>query len=654
MPPKKLASSPVYDLDIEAAKHTFDNVGKAIDRHDFRGAIEFATSAFHQFQQLTVTTLDHRAYALGMQANFDEAIEEERMIVTLAPNVSTGYLRLGQLYQLQGKPRLAIDAYRSGMLKVPRSDKEYRELYRLKTQATTQASKKVDFISRLPTELVYSILGKLGEEPKAACLSVSHMWRTRTIDCSAAWSTLTVFDDNADQCIANVLPHIARHVEELTIDTGSRRFWNRYSWHMQNNYFSNLKSLGLEEATTNQFQTDIPFSMAAAFLQVRDTLTTLSLNFEYHRLPLVTISDVLFACDNLKTLKYTTYRGLSEVLGNISARRKDYILIDLHLKMQETGGPSLGMLLRQCQQIQRLVLEDCEDDDDIVVGLIKRNCPNLRIMGYNSLEEVAPLCSIHAEISSPGLRIIHSTAYGISVENKLGYWSNSNSEKIERTVLRSLSGNTKLTQVRVYCASAVKALADTLTQLPPVKTFRLESTNERQHADTDLKRLFQYYAATQKAATHLSNIALRKCVSITDDVLAALVQVLSLTDILLHDLVQVSSDGLNRFLNNLTSNVSTVELGHWNIVSDYHLHALSGAQGLKKLILSNLTGISDYGIINMVDKTKSLKSLELKNCTTISDKAVEYAKQIVQVEQSPDPIEESEDESENENLDNNE
>ncbi|KAI8143348.1 hypothetical protein BJV82DRAFT_579030 [Fennellomyces sp. T-0311] len=234
---------PIYDLDTDLVKNTFRKVGPALDARKYEQAIGFASTTLCKVQEFLMVTLDHRSHALGKQARFEEAEKDAQEMITFQPTVAKGYLRLGDLYQMQGKQRRAIDAYNNALQKVSADHPHYTQIINCKEQATRENETRVNFVAKFPVELVGEIVMLLPENSKSAFWSVCSEWRIKVSKCSTIWEKMTSGDGTKADWTTSVMPHIAIHVKDLTINTKNRGVFLHYLRTMKDGKFRKLKSL---------------------------------------------------------------------------------------------------------------------------------------------------------------------------------------------------------------------------------------------------------------------------------------------------------------------------------------------------------------------------------------------------------------------------
>lgn len=147
-------------------------------------ATESLQQAMHQFVEL----LNDRARLFADSAQFDSALQDAATIRTLLPGSALGYLCTGYVHCQQGCYAAAVAMYDQGLEAVPESDAYYKHLQQHRLTAIANNSKRVDFISRLPLDIVVTnilprVKPKCYSESSSPCehLFVSRTWQKRIL-----------------------------------------------------------------------------------------------------------------------------------------------------------------------------------------------------------------------------------------------------------------------------------------------------------------------------------------------------------------------------------------------------------------------------------------------------------------------------------------
>lgn len=176
--------------------------------------IAHATTEIQHCKQRLGNLLYDRATASAACADFETASRDAAEIQTLLPSSPLGFLCQGDIYRQQGRQTAAIEAYENGLgLSSSSSSLEddhhhvYDQLQCNKKDAEYPLSKRIDFISQLPMEIVRCyILPKTMEDRRwyaeVGCpyLHVSRAWRERflAVDGGLTFYTASPYEDNSE------------------------------------------------------------------------------------------------------------------------------------------------------------------------------------------------------------------------------------------------------------------------------------------------------------------------------------------------------------------------------------------------------------------------------------------------------------------------
>ncbi|KAI8139762.1 hypothetical protein BJV82DRAFT_716389 [Fennellomyces sp. T-0311] len=651
------------------AVSSFNTVKYSVEHKNYARAIKIASETIDRIQKsLMITVFDHRAYSYGMQGQFQLAINDAEKIIARAPDLAVGYLRLGSVYVMQGRQRSAIRTFECGLQNVSETSSGYKQLVRCKESALRSSESRVDFVARLPTEIVHDVVMLLPRDNKVSCLNVSRIWRKTLLECKDLWRDLVSADGQTDYQITSVLPNIATHIENLDLCTSNNHIWIRYLRCMRSGAMNNIKAFRLGATTAKLIQPAMIMAVTTAFCNISAMLTKLELDLsESASGVVISLLDLLHIFVNLKTLDYTVDCALPCVVGEPELLDGTHGLVDLTLKSPLINGANLQPVLQQCPQLRRLVLTGCTST---IWNVVSEFCPQLEIIGCNPKFPVVPLD--HTQKTAPGLRHIWALApkgatrlpagdclalvqrYMKTIETAHLHLSSADipnlgsmfgdlkldklrrliycgepSSDIEPLLLRSIQGCTALSNFCVAAPSNVELVVSTLLALPPLKSLGIAYTVATD-GHTSLKQLFDHYATISRRSASLESIMLRWCSSTTDEVLSALAGIKSLQAIKFMGLSRVTPQGLQGFFRVQSNNITTVTLVGMPSITDIHLIALGNMKQLEVVNLEELEYITDDGIVNMMDRTSTIHSLSVVECSLVTESAIQYARRVLQ------------------------
>ncbi|KAI8144354.1 hypothetical protein BJV82DRAFT_607113 [Fennellomyces sp. T-0311] len=643
-----------------------DEIQRAIVHRDYSRAIEMASTAFESHQQLWPSILDCRAYALAMQGNFGDAVTDAQDIIANEPTIARGYIRLGRIYEMQGKQLDAIDIYNVGLQSVPTRSRDYSLIKNGKATATRRNKRRVDFISRLPVKITDEIITRLPEESKLLCLrGVSPVWSRIFFQCAKAWRNMIITDASSSVTWCVPRHKITASVENLTLDTFSVGTWKTYMVALRNGRFERIKTLCLIPTSAKVMNMHTVMLATNALYQINSTLTTLVLHHNAKRVTFI-LAELLFALSNLKRLEYTTTQPLADVIGQFPPSKTHDALLDMRLKSPSIEGTAVAPLLRYCRKLRVLVLNVC---DDTILDFVNSACPVLEIFACNSDDLVLPAVDHSADTSSttglqefytrkkvrpesatavlPFLRRNSVSLKKISIEifdrgsedldtiytdlkleslEDLTLWRGDTS-RFQSLILRSISNTLSLTHLSVMGSYNMSELLNTLNAMPQIRFLELAYIWDIADS-TSLVRLFETYAARSPQYSRTCESIKLKCSHITDEVIIALANVSTLKSVTLENLrSSISPGAVDSFFSSLVRNsVAHVSLGEMDCITDKHISGLGDIRGLESLHLDNLKNITDSCIIAMADKKPALQRFTVTNCDRVTGKAFTHAR----------------------------
>ncbi|CDH54805.1 predicted protein [Lichtheimia corymbifera JMRC:FSU:9682] len=260
---------------------------------DAGNRIATATGSLQQIAQQFAQVLNERATLLANSAQFDRALRDAAVIRTLLPRSGLGYLRMGDIYGQQGRYAVAISIYDQGLKTVPKSDPYYQQLQQHRKEAVTNNSKCIDFITRLPLDIVVTNITPRFEpehfnrDEQYEPLYVSRGWQKRFLQQP---NGLFFGFGNESETFARGHPALVRFAPSVQKLSGT--FFNdvRLDDLFKRARFSNLKRL---EISCDQTSPRLP--LVNGLRLIADTLTHLSI----HVYPSVQLRDILETCPNL-------------------------------------------------------------------------------------------------------------------------------------------------------------------------------------------------------------------------------------------------------------------------------------------------------------------------------------------------------------------
>ncbi|KAI8146105.1 hypothetical protein BJV82DRAFT_405742 [Fennellomyces sp. T-0311] len=567
-------------------------------------------------------TLDKRAAAHAKSGDFVGGLQIARELIYAAPKSAKGYLRAGEICCMQGKSTLAVEIYEEALQSVSPVDPRYGLLAEEHRNALAQSDKRIDFPGLLPFEILANIFPLLSTAELVECGSVCHRWRERVIQCTEAWHdvTLKCADD-----IALVEP-VAMHIRKLWLnfleDWEMQEFLEKMVVDGEVRY---LESLAIESGVEFEptFCTDVVLQSQSGI-----SLTELYISIDIPGMVPV-LGHVLSECPNLSHLTYEA-PDFDRIIG-------------------KTPLPEKRPILRACPKLRCLVVDHCAPN---ALGAISQICPNVTYFHYGSADE--DVCDIDQttpwdwptvvpNVYGPaGSRFISITADDAEInrrdvisilsknaatveelnlnihmdENRFPYtpaWEpliNFGGERL-RVFECTLGCRTSVLSSIFYRSPALEniviqgmqyltnAIFNSLRDLPNLKCLRLFDCSGL--SEDGLTAYFEKMAQHHHTSL-LEELEFADMAGITDQSLGALLDIKSLRILSLTRCNSVTGIGLNEFLEkmrNMRSSLEEINFMQMDSVTDLTLCALGTIEGLKRVKLSLLNGVTDRGLVSL-------------------------------------------------------
>ncbi|KAJ8658032.1 hypothetical protein O0I10_006303 [Lichtheimia ornata] len=269
--------------------------------------ISTATKDIDQLACQLMEKLNERSTAMANGGQFQLALRDAEAIQFIYPSSSLGYLRAGTIYQQQGRQKEAVAIYQEGLVNVPSSDACYTSLQMQQADASNAANKRIDFISRLPLELVASgilplVFHRCKLEADVPCpyLYVSRTWRQRILNCNNLSFRLNYGPMNSTLQFRE-LERFAPHVKKLRMDARRAVSYEDPLLIFGDFHFLNLTHFNLNYAGYEDY------IITSALRSVQHSLTHLKLYTEKNYTLGIDLDRVLDDCPNLVSLDLATW-----------------------------------------------------------------------------------------------------------------------------------------------------------------------------------------------------------------------------------------------------------------------------------------------------------------------------------------------------------
>ncbi|KAG2220681.1 hypothetical protein INT45_008224 [Circinella minor] len=572
--------------DIDSINNTFSKIDNAINNNDYEHAVEFASTTIDAFNEikssLFFTTLDHRSFALGQLGKLDMAINDAQEMIKLVPTSPKGYNRLGNLYSIQGKQQKVIETYEHALNNIilPVNDPTRLQIQQQQNIAKKQNNKRVDFISNLPSEIVFYIFAQLSQETKSACLHVSTKWRKCLLNCPNAWSTLRVKSEIRDNEISRLLSHIAPYAKTLILKSPTQEIWSRYLHYLTNGQFTSISYL---------------------YLTVCQELRVLKLD---------ECSDKVFAlipeeCLKLEILIFNHEQAIEEEKIPDKNIHKNYGLRELYI--------------RHTYRSERLYPND-------ILSLVDKHQQTLEILNID-------FSTVHDEQQPTTTTTINS----LRLQNlrQLMVWTD-REKTAASIILRSIANSNSLINLTAiggtHANYDIASIVNTVISLPFIKVLELKGYIFYSTANQEsLLQLFNNFSSRGAKST-LERVHFEDCAHITADILLAMGNVSSIVDVSLSSIDDITSKSIYLYFEKIDKKVTKLRLDSMPIIDDDALIAIGNISSLQELTLSNLDNVTSDGIINYLSKenrhASTLKVLNIEPTELICDEDIKFLEYV--------------------------
>ncbi|KAJ8652589.1 hypothetical protein O0I10_011735 [Lichtheimia ornata] len=349
----------------ELLKHTNLTAEHGNDGNRIATATETLQQAAHQFVQV----INERARLLAKSAQFDAALRDAAAIVAILPASGLGYLCMGDVYCQQGHHSAAISIYDQGVEAVPESDAHYQHLRQHRMTATTKNSQHVDFISRLPLDIVVTNIIPRMELDSTSFTSfeplyVSRAWQERIL--RAPKGLHFGFDGekfNEDQA---QIVKFAPYVQSLV---GCRT-----DFHLDD-LFSRAHFANLKELEINLMETTLSRPVMKGLQMVADSLTHLAIS----GCPHIQLRDLLESCPKLVSLNATDVELVMPSLPFSRFPKMSHLSLR---NIEETALTYNNMHDVLSRFPSLLSLEITQMPESRVLTLLHEDCPYLQELYY--------------------------------------------------------------------------------------------------------------------------------------------------------------------------------------------------------------------------------------------------------------------------------
>ncbi|KAI8148269.1 hypothetical protein BJV82DRAFT_591472 [Fennellomyces sp. T-0311] len=270
---------------------------KGLRNMDTARSTEMLKQSIHDI----IHIFDQGASEFIKAGKLSDAQEIAQLMIELLPLFPLGYLRAGEIYEMQGKSKKAMETYEE-----PLSSDQYDKS--LLIQRINNLQRRIDrmqccdFISQHPMEIAFGIIRYLDTTSLVKSMIVSDCWKKRILQCPEAWRVIAVDKPDEDMNIS-IFQEIKPFVQKVTIRNGTTNpsFIHDLLTSIGDGEFKNL--VGFRSAPDN---TEAQYAVYITRILDRIKLEDLDLVTDQSKL-YIPLHQILESCRHLKCLKYHTY-----------------------------------------------------------------------------------------------------------------------------------------------------------------------------------------------------------------------------------------------------------------------------------------------------------------------------------------------------------
>ncbi|KAI9317009.1 hypothetical protein BX666DRAFT_133295 [Dichotomocladium elegans] len=298
----------------------------------------------------------------------DVAFDCAKLMIKIAPFLAGGYSRLATLYKMQGKANTELEVLDKAMENKPDAGGAgWSEIIRARDEAIARINRRVDFLSRIPLDLVMIVLNNLTLEDKLACVAVSRSWRG-LLESSGSLGLSLHLDGSLKHL--NNLELMANIPNELRLtafnDNQLRRF---FSYPVA---FENLKALKLTNCD------GITPKTAGTVFAKMPCLTELEIQLNRPVIPLV---DLLCVCKKLKTLIYAHQCDIWMSPTHDMVLPNTLELGTLAIMHRAPDQLQIQKIMERSPCLEKLYLDHVMDFS--MLDKVETCCPNIKVLVVN-------------------------------------------------------------------------------------------------------------------------------------------------------------------------------------------------------------------------------------------------------------------------------
>ncbi|CDH57632.1 predicted protein [Lichtheimia corymbifera JMRC:FSU:9682] len=323
-----------------------------------------STIQFHESLEPVLSALHRRSIGLTKCANYDAALHDANLMQQLSPYSVLGYLCEATIYSEQGKQLDVIDICDQGLSMIDTMDTHYDTLQQLKTDAEQHLSKKIDFVSQLPIEIVIAKLIPLFMDDSRVnplrpnpYLHVSNVWRDRIVQCfDGLCFNLEKIKEDPGVETRSEITRFAQHTTALSVCLDGQTTWLG-DLLCENDYCSLQKLCVLKSSDEGTTIDDFISSLKS----VRSTVTDLDVGTGWTSIHL-SLSQAVLTFSNLVSLDLR-FNGRVDVSALPMTTWPKLTTLTIYKADKEITHDEVVGICKRFPSLKTLELQPCQDID---------------------------------------------------------------------------------------------------------------------------------------------------------------------------------------------------------------------------------------------------------------------------------------------------
>ena len=393
---------------------------------------------------------------------------------------------------------------------------------------------------------------------------------------------------------------------------------------------------------------------AIGLWEMRNTLTRIDIDFTNNKV-ILSLSALLTSAPNLIWLYYKTSTSIRKAAGDSSALIEPHGLKQLQVESSMISGEDIQPILAHCQRLRTLALIGC---DPSVMNTVYSCCSELEFFGYNADTHITMMTKAQAERSqSTGLRVL-DIGTAVHVEQLLPYFTKySETLRVafvslyellpeELILLDTWAYPAKMKELRIFhcqfaedtehviarlikdCPELRNVLFDNVDNMDILsrelvkadKLSKLYLINIQGTVENELQRLFDKHVLLGDES-QLSFLRFHNASTLSDAVINGLRCLKNLKTLEFYHCEGMTPSALSSVIPDIKS-LTEIKFYQVDAVDDQVVRSLGF---IKTVRLVSLVAVHDATVRHLVEHSKHLETIEVRNCPGCSANLFKFA-----------------------------